>query len=1695
MKLGRIAASWALVMTACSALAAEPAPAGVSFHKQIRPLLQAHCQGCHQPAKRGGDFVTLTYQDLIRAGESGTPGVVPGKPSESYLLEQITPENGTAQMPKGGKPLAESEVALIRSWIEQGAIDDSPAATTPVIDQAHPPVYSRLPIVTSLAYSPDGTVLAIAGFHEVILRSADGEKLLGRLVGLSERIESVAFSPDGKRLAVAGGLPSRQGELQIWNVEKQELELSIPVVYDTIYGASWSPDGKLVAVGCSDTAVRAFDSKTGEQVFYNSAPDDWALDTVFSLDGSMLVSIGRDMSTKLYHVPTQRFIDNVTSITPGALKGGLSAVVRHPAKDEILVGGSDGVPRIYRMERITKRVIGDDANLMRQFPSMSGRIYSVAYSPDGKLIACGSSLDGRGEVVTYAAEFDSKMPDEIAKIVQVPAAKQTDATRKQLAEYVTSDVKQLTRTEIPSPVYTLAYHPDGKQIAVAGADGKVRIVQPADGEVTAEFPVVDLQTEQLAAANRPVTKWHSSQEKLSGEEQLPGGANVTALEVQPTQVELNGPFDAVQLLVTGVLETGERIDLTRIVELKSASESYQISPLGRLAPRADGSGSIEVQWKDLRVQVPVVVKSVDQPQELNFVRDVNPVLTRVGCNQGTCHGAKDGKNGFKLSLRGYDPLMDLRSFTDDLKSRRTNVAAPENSLILMKASGVVPHVGGQLVVPGEAYYEVLRRWVAEGARLDLEVERVASIEIQPHNPVVQTPGARQQLRVIAHYTNGDSRDVTGEAFLDSGNTEVAEVNRAGVVTAIRRGEAPILARYEGNYAATTLTAMGDRGAFVWTPPETWGEIDELVAAKWERMKIAPSGLCSDYDFIRRVTLDLTGLPPSPAQVLAFAADPRPTRVKRDELIDSLIGSEAFVEFWTNKWADLLLVNSKFLGKQGAAEFRSWIRKNVAENTPYDAFCRSIITATGSNKAHPAASYFKILREPDAIMENTTQLFLGIRFNCNKCHDHPFERWTQDQYYETAAYFAQVGLERDPTISMKDTIGGTAVEGAKPLWEVVFDKTDGEIKHDRTGQVTPPRVPFDRDLPVNSDATRREQLAAWLTSAENDYFSRTYVNRVWGYLLGVGLIEPLDDVRAGNPASNPELLDWLNEEFVQSGFNVRKLMEVICKSRVYQLDVATNEWNADDHLNYSHALPKRLPAEVLYDSVYTVTGAKMKIPGVPAGTRAAALPDVAIALEDGFLANLGRPVRESACECERSSELQLGPVMALMNGATVSQAISQPGNALEQIVQENQDDARMVNEIFLRILNRPARAAEVQATLEMMQQLQQQHEHLVITLKDYEQQIAPTAANKQAAWEEALKKAEQEYQARAEEIRPAREALEKERIDRIAAAQKPVDERLAQLAAGQADWEKENSSGQTAWTAQKFASVESTGGGKLVQGKDLTFSAGEISNSTEFRLMGASGVKRVTGLKLDVLTDPSLPMGGPGRSENGQFVLTEIALYRISGEGAEPVNVPLTNAQASYSGKNFPVSAAIDQSFSDELRGWSLWKKAGESHYATFDLVEPLMLKKGEKLQVVLAHNYKERAHNLGKFRVSFTSDDAPVNKGLPADVAAALAVSPEKKSDVQKQILTDYVKSQDAKLQELLAALQVAEKPLEPDGQLAELEKVVELRRQPLPEDPQLARLKRAVTLSESQLKQLRLTTAQDLAWALINSPAFLFNH
>jgi hypothetical protein len=786
----------------------------------------------------------------------------------------------------------------------------------------------------------------------------------------------------------------------------------------------------------------------------------------------------------------------------------------------------------------------------------------------------------------------------------------------------------------------------------------------------------------------------------------------------------------------------------------------------------------------------------------------------------------------------------------------------------------------------------------------------------------------------------------------------------------------MLARYEGNYAAMPLVVMGDRTGFVWQPVPEYNWIDTLVYDKLKEVKVQPSDVCNDSEFLRRAYLDLTGLPPEPTDVRAFLADPRPSKAKREALVDRLVGGKEYVEHWTNKWADLLQVNSGFLGMEGASAYREFIKKAVATNMPYDKFARVVLTASGSNLTNPAASYWKILREPGEAMENTTHLFLAVRFNCNKCHDHPFERWTQDNYYHLEAFFAQIKRDADPQ-SKGRKIGGTDVRQPLPLYEIIADTTSGDVKHLRTGQVAAPSFPFKHGEMPPPKLSRREQLAGWITAKDNPYFAKSYVNRVWSYLLGVGLIEPVDDIRAGNPPTNPRLLDRLTKEFIDSGFDVQKLVKTICKSRTYQHALYTNRWNADDEINYSHALARRLPAEVLFDAIHHVTGSKAQLPGLPPGARAADLVDPRAKVGGGFLDLLGRPPRESACECERNNAMLLGPVLALINGPVTNGAVNDPTNRIAQLVAREKDDPKVVEEMYLAIFNRFPTKRELEVGVAAIRDAK--GDHMAEMAKHAKLQAEMTAHEKL-----------------------------------IDAAQPPWEDGLRR---------------QPTWAVLVPESAKSTGGATLTKQADNSLLAGGKNPSPETYIVTAkAGMAGITAVRLEVMPDKSLKANGPGRAPNGNFVLNEFKVeLQLPGE-VKPHEVKLVRALADFSQNDFQVQKAIDN---NPGTGWAIAPQFGREHVAIFELKEKLPA--GATLTFTLLQNFPGKEHNIGRFRLSATTTPPPLTLGnLPENVAKALHTPPAQRTPQQAELLRNLHRKEDARLPQLRSALAEHAVPADP---------------------------------------------------------------
>ena len=677
---------------------------------------------------------------------------------------------------------------------------------------------------------------------------------------------------------------------------------------------------------------------------------------------------------------------------------------------------------------------------------------------------------------------------------------------------------------------------------------------------------------------------------------------------------------------------------------------------------------------------------------VSFRNEVMAVLSRGGCNAGACHGNQNGKNGFKLSLRGQDPDFDLAVLTRDQFARRTDRLRPEDSLILLKATAAVAHEGGKRFDVGSREYGILRRWIAAGCPDDPPGSPVLQrLDVTPRQAVLTEPADEVRLRVTATFSDGRTRDVTGLSVFDPSNL-VVRVDRDGVVHRQSLGETTILVRYLDRQAVVQLAFLPDRPGFVWNDPPENNFIDHHVYAKLRTLRMLPSDLCSDAVFLRRAYLDTLGAPPTPEEARRFLDDPRPD--KRARLIDELLERPEFADFWALKWCDLLRIEEKVLDRKGVRLFHDWIRQSIADGKPLNEFARELIAGRGSTYANPEANYYRALRDPYSRAEATAQVFLGVRLQCAKCHNHPFEHWTQTDYHSLAAFFVRVDY-RIVENNRKDKFDKHEFDGE----QIVYESRDGEAKHPRTGETLPPRF-LGADTPTFApDADRLQALADWMAAPDNPFFARAQANRVWRELMGRGIVDPDDDFRASNPPVNGPLLDALAKDFADHHFDLRRLVRTIMNSRTYQLSAVPNETNRDDETNFSHALVRPLQAEQLLDALGRATGAPERFPGLEPGLRACQLPGVKTEAgkrtDDGdrFLSAFGKPVRALSCDCERSDDATLDQAFQLLTGPVLDHMLRAPDNRIGRLLAAGKSDEEIVGELYFAALGRPPSAKE------------------------------------------------------------------------------------------------------------------------------------------------------------------------------------------------------------------------------------------------------------------------------------------------------------------------------------------------------------------------------------------------------------------
>ena len=774
---------------------------------------------------------------------------------------------------------------------------------------------------------------------------------------------------------------------------------------------------------------------------------------------------------------------------------------------------------------------------------------------------------------------------------------------------------------------------------------------------------------------------------------LPKAGEIKELTVSPAKIDLKGGDDARQLVITAALNSGRLQDLSGDVQYSIADAKIaKITPAGRVIPVANGSTTITAKFLDKSMTVPVSATSIDVNLPINFPNQVVPVFSKLGCNSGGCHGKASGQNGFKLSLFGFEPEVDYKALVMEARGRRVFPASPEQSLVLLKATGAIAHGGGKKMEPGSDEYRIVRRWIAAGMPFGNETDPVVTkISVFPDHRIM-TRQNRQQFAVYAHYSDGSVEDITRRAQYDSNDQEIATVDAGGLVrTLSMSGEAAIMARYQGHVAVfrATVPLGGNTPSFSF-PAQTI--VDQFTLKKWQELGLTPSELCTDAQFIRRVSLDLTGTLPTPGEVTKFIADTDSR--KRDKLIDRLLETAEYQFYFANKWADILRVKRRQQADraEGTFAFHNWIREAIASDMPYSEFARAILAASGSEDRNPPTVWYKELTNPEQFVDDTAQVFLGLRIACANCHHHPYEKWSQDDYWGMAAFFGRVERKQVPIIGNQNN------QAQKTF---VFTRASGrQVINKRTNKPAAIKALDGDPMEIAAEDDPRQKLVDWMIDPKNPFFARAVANRYWAHFFTRGIVDPLDDMRVTNPPSNPELLDALAKTLVENNYSLKALIKTIVKSRTYHLSSVPNEFNKHDKQAYARYYPKRLGAEVLLDAVCQVTGSPTQFNGLPADKyaphRAIMLPDESF--QSYFLDVFGRPQRISACECERVSEANLAQALHLLNSDEVQNKLSRAGGRADQLVQDKRPDTEKVTELFLWAFARQPTPQDMQVAL-------------------------------------------------------------------------------------------------------------------------------------------------------------------------------------------------------------------------------------------------------------------------------------------------------------------------------------------------------------------------------------------------------------
>ncbi|MSU62366.1 MAG: DUF1553 domain-containing protein [Pedosphaera sp.] len=1263
-----------LVMGICAASAtSKPAPKQTEANGALR-ILKAECFSCHGEEKKKGGLLLTSRESVLKGGDDGL-AVIVGSPERSKLISALGAGADPHMPPK--KQLPDDQIKVLRNWIKSGLAWDSSVLANdetelkPVQLEVLPPGFQP---ASALALNPDGTRLAVARGTIVLMHALSATNVveLARVDLGPGVVRSLAWSKDGRWLAAGGfrkTLALDATSLLVTKVWTNGLVGQITALKFATNGLLAMGDSVMGRGGW----IRLVDLEALKTVASWRAHSDAVFDIDFSRDGRRLVTAGGDRLIKVWDASTRKEMASLEGHTAQVL-----AAAFNTNATQVVSGGADNQLKVWDIATREKIV---------SLGNHTAAITSVAWPGDGKAVVAATDAGGvlsYSNLKAHTGEQSSATADE--RLIGT-------ATDSVFAVAATSDAQVVCAASHDGFVHV--WNSDGKLLA--------RLAPPAQAEsvVTANSKVPAPRSPAALAIPR-----FAPTPKSSNSTPAPKSA-VTSLKAEPAEVRLTADSPRQQLLITATLVDGFEMDVTDAAKFSAGRRSpFVVADGGSVTVLATGTGKITARFGGRTLEIPVAVTEAPKdsarrmeediagvpvvpetsarsssallskpliPPASSFVRDVLPAMARAGCTAGACHAKADGQNGFKLSVFSYDPKHDYAEIVKDARGRRVFTEAPDSSLIIQKPLTDVPHEGGQRFARGSETHQLLVRWLREGVKFSATNEPVlARIEIFPKERRYKK-GAAQRVSVRAHYSGGSSRDVTHLASFDSNDKEIAKVDENGRVTiGTLTGQGVVVARYMGFVTDSQILVPAEKllpaADYAALPKNNF--IDELAYAQFQRLGLFPSGLCTDAEFLRRASLDTVGLLPTPEEVTDFLKSGN-----RREVISRLLERPGFGDYWANKWADLVRPNPDRVGVKSIFTLDRWLRQSFRQNKPYDQFVREILLAEGTNHRDGPSVIYRDRREPSDLTTMFSQLFLGTRFECAKCHHHPNEKWSQDDFYQFAAFFGplkQKGAGVSPPISAG--------------MESFFFAPGGSVKHPITGAVMTPRAPDETATTLRGDTDPRVALADWLTDPRNPFFARAAVNRIWANYFGRGLVEPVDDFRISNPCVNSALLDALAKEFTDHGYDLKHLIRTIVESRLYQLSSTPNESNLADTRNFSRSYRRRLPAEVLLDAVSEATGVEDTFVATAPGTRA--MQTWSYKIDSQFMDAFSRPNPSSDPPCERERGLSVVQSLHLMNSKNLHGKLSDSQGRVRKLADSTRTPEEIVRELYLATLSRP-----------------------------------------------------------------------------------------------------------------------------------------------------------------------------------------------------------------------------------------------------------------------------------------------------------------------------------------------------------------------------------------------------------------------